>query len=690
MSDSWRNTILLGDVRSTLRTLPARCIHAAITSPPYFALRSYLPADHPDKASEIGSESSLAEYIETQVAVFREVRRVLRDDGILYLNLGDSYGNDSKWGGQTGGKHIKHLHGETGIGRRATETGFDGQPMNVPFRVAEALRADGWWLRQTIAWVKKSPMPESLQGTSWRRCRVHLGKRAAAAGTYHAESTDGKPHGARNGKDFDSQAKWAPCPGCPRCIPNGGYVLRRGRGRFTSSFEYIFLFSKGFMKTDGWGRFGHISDEDARWIALFVETEGNISIKKSKPNDRCNFSYGAQVVVSNCFRGMLESLQRIVGDGKIYERAGKNSPVFNWQVSNKVAADLLVRIYPFLMAKHRQANLAIYLESIIGGKNKKRTEEKNATLERIYQANKSCNHFGEPDISWLPKPPQIRWAGGNYFFDLEAAKEQTTGGTHSRGSKMKPPKEHANTSAGNGHAGWTSGTPDPVETRIPRNVWTISTEPLKARHFAAFPSELVRRCLVTCAKDVCAACGAPHAPVVESERVPTRPGTNTKDGPRVPKGWATGDAPHDTVAHSTPEDEAAEREHRAQVAGMYSQSNGWKADEGDAVGQRSELSPNRDPQRHVARSTVTGYRPTCSCAAGTSPAVILDPYLGSGTTAQVARHFGRDWLGCEINEAYAAIARERIPQTPRCVLRALAKERKKAAPKQQTNERLLF
>lgn len=116
MKPAWRNTILLGDVRATLRTLPEKIFHAVITSPPYWALRSYLPKDHADKPLEIGSERTLAEYVATMVDVFGEVRRVMRDDGVLFLNLGDSYGNDSKWGGQTGGKHVKHLHGKSDIG----------------------------------------------------------------------------------------------------------------------------------------------------------------------------------------------------------------------------------------------------------------------------------------------------------------------------------------------------------------------------------------------------------------------------------------------------------------------------------------------------------------------------------------------------------------------------------------------
>jgi DNA modification methylase len=112
---------------------------------------------------QIGLEATLAEYVQTLVAVFRDVRRVLRDDGVLWLNLGDSYANDTKWGGSSGGKHVSALHGESGIGRGKKDTGLKGKDlMMVPARVALALQDDGWYLRSDVIWHKPNPMPESV------------------------------------------------------------------------------------------------------------------------------------------------------------------------------------------------------------------------------------------------------------------------------------------------------------------------------------------------------------------------------------------------------------------------------------------------------------------------------------------------------------------------------------------------
>jgi DNA modification methylase len=128
-----------------------------VTSPPYFGLRDY---GHP---GQIGLEKSPAEFVAALVEVFRCVHDILTDDGVLFLNLGDSYANDAKWGGSSGGKHVQALHGNTGIGRGKKETGLKPKDLvGAPWRVAFALQDAGWYLRQDVIWHKPNPMPESV------------------------------------------------------------------------------------------------------------------------------------------------------------------------------------------------------------------------------------------------------------------------------------------------------------------------------------------------------------------------------------------------------------------------------------------------------------------------------------------------------------------------------------------------
>jgi DNA modification methylase len=149
--------IRVGDCRAILQSLPPESVQCCVTSPPYWGLRDYGHAD------QIGQEKTPEEFVANLVQVFSEVRRVLKNDGTLWMNLGDSYANDGKWGGSSGGKHVTALHGNTGIGRGKKTTGLKPKDLvGIPWMVAFALRADGWYLRQDIIWAKPNPMPESV------------------------------------------------------------------------------------------------------------------------------------------------------------------------------------------------------------------------------------------------------------------------------------------------------------------------------------------------------------------------------------------------------------------------------------------------------------------------------------------------------------------------------------------------
>lgn len=150
-------SILVGDCRERMRGLTPGSVQCCVTSPPYFGLRDY------GHAGQIGLEPTPDEFVAAMIEVFREVRRVLADDGTVWLNLGDTYATDSKWGGSTGGKAAAGIHGSGGGGRNKTRVGLpDKNLVGIPWRVAFALQADGWFLRQDIIWSKPNPMPESV------------------------------------------------------------------------------------------------------------------------------------------------------------------------------------------------------------------------------------------------------------------------------------------------------------------------------------------------------------------------------------------------------------------------------------------------------------------------------------------------------------------------------------------------
>ena len=156
--------VLQGDCIEQLKTIEDKSVHCCVTSPPYFGLRDY------GHDGQIGLESTPDSYVARIVQVFREVWRVLRDDGTLWLNLGDSYASfrdgkatpDTTRGDSTGTLvpkgHAKNRMASTFSGTEIKHKDLIG----IPWRVAFALQADGWYLRQDIIWHKPNPMPESV------------------------------------------------------------------------------------------------------------------------------------------------------------------------------------------------------------------------------------------------------------------------------------------------------------------------------------------------------------------------------------------------------------------------------------------------------------------------------------------------------------------------------------------------
>jgi DNA modification methylase len=154
--------IISGDCIEGLRTLPDASVHCCVTSPPYWGLRDY------GHDGQIGLESTPEAYVARMVEVFRQVRRVLRDDGTCWVNLGDSYAATTKGSGGTGKSTLvgtpNDENGQIFTPRRLDIGSLKPKDLcGIPWRVAFALQADGWWLRQDIIWHKPNPMPESVR-----------------------------------------------------------------------------------------------------------------------------------------------------------------------------------------------------------------------------------------------------------------------------------------------------------------------------------------------------------------------------------------------------------------------------------------------------------------------------------------------------------------------------------------------
>jgi site-specific DNA-methyltransferase (adenine-specific) len=156
--ENWYD-VIVGDCVKGMQMLEAGSVHTCVTSPPYFGLRDY------QMDGQIGLEDTPEAYVSRLVEVFREVRRVLRDDGTLWLNLGDSYAANRTYQVPSTKGGPKHGPGQSAGGAGSVvPNGLKPKDLiGIPWRVAFALQADGWYLRQDIIWHKPNPMPESVK-----------------------------------------------------------------------------------------------------------------------------------------------------------------------------------------------------------------------------------------------------------------------------------------------------------------------------------------------------------------------------------------------------------------------------------------------------------------------------------------------------------------------------------------------
>ena len=161
------DTIYTGDSLEVLKTLPDESVHCCVTSPPYYALRDY------GVEGQIGRETTPKEYISRLTEVFAEVRRVLRPDGTLWLNISDTYAGKGNQGDYLDMKNPKGRTGQAVALNHKVEGCKPKDLIGIPWMLAFALRDDGWYLRNDIIWMKENPMPESVKDRC-ARCYEHI------------------------------------------------------------------------------------------------------------------------------------------------------------------------------------------------------------------------------------------------------------------------------------------------------------------------------------------------------------------------------------------------------------------------------------------------------------------------------------------------------------------------------------
>ena len=550
--------ILQGDVRDMLATLPDESVHCVVTSPPYWGLRDY------GVEGQIGMEPTMGEHIDTMVEVFREVRRVLRKDGTVWLNYGDCYaaaprGNRYPGGGNLTNSNIGspvedarwHAARNRPVPEGWSKSGLKPKDLcMIPNRLAIALQDDGWWVRSEIIWAKPNSMPESVTD---RPATAHekiwlLSK--AARYWYDAEAVrtgwtsgrdDMRANGLRTGTAYTNQ---------DGIQPNSQKSDKQpGHGRRHAGFN------------DRWKEKHGNAKKGTETVLSLQEDTFQISLL---PEERRIDRECVSAVLGGQGNGMESDTRRpeeIVAGQPIDGGAGKDGAILC--VSKGTGGNQTETCEPSSTGEDD------YLDPDSGRMGPDQGRPPNAVCllpeDRSATDPGSCNS----DQQGRASPESERGAGV---------------------PPMQRPEGEQNSGANL------------------RNVWTIPTKGFSGAHYATFPPDLIVPCIKagTSEKGCCAECGAPWVREVETEQQ------------------------------------------------ILSHSGGRKTTGSVSSGQSSD-----GPRTRRIDKTI-GWSPSCACDAATIPCTVLDPFIGSGTTAMVADRLGRDCIGIDLNPANVEMSLGRI------------------------------
>ena len=606
MNPYWDNgvsTLYQADARAI--PLPDASVHCVVTSPPYWGLRDYglgqweggdAECDHEQQlrdrsvleattkklwaretytgaaapwpnntcglcgavqqAEGIGLEATLGEWVANIVAVMREVRRVLRDDGTVWLNLGDAYRSGNglmDWNGSSNPVRGNQRRGAT----------LSMPPKNLmgqPWRVAFALQDDGWILRSAVVWHKPNPMPESV--TDRPASAYEMVFLLTKQGKYFYDSFAVQQEAIRDTIRYGKDVYGLQLDLADEQVPD-----QTERPESGQSLQGLRDETDGRMagRQQRTGERGESSIQGKR-----TRTRGSDSLPKVRQEQGSTEEISgvregegptSEIQADTGAQDSIESLRRLA--------KGQGQPQ---EVSNNVEG---------------QGELGPWISQ---------TPDENG---RVINPD-----GGRMDGDMPPVQESLRLLSEEKAADDGPyhSREQGRGtheDEHSTGvSKLQRKKGQQDKPAGN------AGGPNL------RNVWTIPTQGRPDAHFATFPDELPRRCILagTSERGVCADCGSPWTRLTE-----TTGGNIGKQS--IPSG---------TLAH-----------------GKNTQPS-WDTRDGSY-------------QRHTL-----GWQPTCDHGADTVPATVLDPFVGSGTTVAVAQSLGRRGVGLDLNEEYLGIAAKRI------------------------------
>jgi len=399
-----------------------------------------------------------------------------------------------------------------------------------------------------------------------------------------------------------------------RMIDEQGWILRNSivwhkpnampssvKDRFSNSYEPVFMLVKGTHKEK------LISNQsDARWLAGVFDSEGSVSISINDKRYKTR-QYCLQLQLTSTHKPFLDEFMRLARVGNVtFEKNTGYKDAYKWCVKSKKAAEFLESIELYMIAKRQQAWAGYEVWKIIHDKGRTITANR-AQLKRCEELRQEVMALNAHKIDKTTAVPIKQHTGkcNRYFFDLDAVRVP---------AKFPNDMTRPETSKyGAGHDNLTYNKQHPAG-KNPGDVWKIPTHPFPEAHFATFPPRLIEPMVKAgCPQWICKECGKARVRITKREDIP----------------------------------DAAYLDRPKMQPGNESRTSGLKI-----PGARRHLIPPME---------TTGWT-DCGCNKGFDGGIILDPFIGSGTTALAARKHGRNWLGIELSEEYIKIAEKRLQQ----------------------------
>lgn len=687
--------ILHGDALTMLRTLPTGSVHCVVTSPPYYGLRDY------GQDGQIGLEATPAEYVARLVEVFEEVRRVLRDDGVMFLNLGDSYASGKGTCHNPGGGSKSYIQEkqrfplDRGNVTALKNSGLKPKDlMMIPARVAIALQEAGWWLRADIIWAKRAPMPESVTDRPTRSHEHIFLLTKKPRYFYDAEAV--KEAGTMHPTDWNIDG--TPKRESKRRGDFGGKGDQAAPGR-----EPFRAIAPTRNQRDVW----HLSPEP---FSDRGETVRRVPVARDGIDGDTKRTTSPDCPVHG---DRPDQVATVAYDGRV-----TNPLIRNERNGSRPAQAQQGEIFP------------------VGKLPGENSLEQNSDSLRPGYAHVAIDHSSETHRT-APAPLT------NRPYTLSA---ETTARTE-RSATLPDSVDLDDHTSENSNEPGDSGDHPSVEIHsrnVRKSSWFVPPECTcsfyheiteTTSHFATFPTGIPRRAILagTSEYGCCPACGAPYKRVVEHTKQPDtsakgsrfdvgKTGTNgngrTQPGERYTKqttGWqptCTCGAPDDLQAGDLEAIATPTGERMGDDPTMTTGRNGYNRPRGDNEGQRPitryeqrhyaaqlRTSPKRAAMEHEAGSAFAHYLRTDRSGARPIPddllnawiargwlkrvavpqweplppvpCTVLDPFGGSGTTAAVAVSLGRKAILIELNADYIELAHTRVGQAQQPLLQLL-------------------